>query len=385
MPPSDRLLAQEHLAQVEAKFPLDVGFCPDCSLVQVLETVPPDLLFGEEYLYFSSFSPSLLDHSRANALDLIARRKLNGSSLVVELASNDGYLLKNFVEKGIPVLGIDPAPKQAEAARKAGVPTLQTFFSNEVAAQLRNEGNGADVIIGNNVLAHVADTHGFVEGIHTLLGDNGIAALEVPYVKDLVDHQEFDTIYHEHLCYFSVTALDKLFRQHGLFLNDIKRLPIHGGSLRLYVEKISSPTAALKEILEEEHRCGLDRLAYYQDFRQRVEKIREDLQALVRNIKADGKRVAAYGAAAKGTILLNYTGLDSSAVDYVVDRNTYKHGKYMPGVHVEILPTEKLVHDMPDYVLMLPWNFKDEILEQQAEYRQRGGKFIIPVPEVRVV
>ena len=304
---------------------------------------------------------------------------------MVELASNDGYLLKNFVEKGIPVLGIDPAPKQAEAARKAGVPTLQTFFTSELATQLSNEGTRADVIIGNNVLAHVADTHGFVEGIQILLKDNGLAALEVPYVKELVDHQEFDTIYHEHLCYFSVTALDKLFRRHRLFLNDIKRLPIHGGSLRLYVEKIESPKPALKQILEEEHNCGLDTLAYYEDFRSRVEKIRDDLRALVRDIKAEGKRVAAYGAAAKGTIMLNYTGLDSSTVDYVVDRNTYKHGKLMPGVHVKILPTEELVSDMPDYVLMLPWNFRDEILAQQAEYRRRGGKFIIPLPDVRVV
>src|SRR5688572_6239820 len=341
MPPSDRLLTRETLALPERKFPLDVGFCPDCSLVQILETVPPEFLFGDEYLYFSSFSKALLDHSRANALDLIERQKLGPQSLVVELASNDGYLLKNFVEKGVPVLGIDPAPKQAEAARKIGVPTLNTFFGKDVAAKLKAEGKQADVIIGNNVLAHVADTHGFIDGIAILLKEDGVAAIEFPYVRDLVDHKEFDTIYHEHLCYFSITAVDKLFRRHNLFVNDVKRLPIHGGSVRLYIGKKASPTQRFKEILREEQELGIDKFAYYQGFARDVEKIRDDLRSLITELRSEGKRVAAYGAAAKGTILTNYCGLDTSLIDYVVDRNTYKHGKCMPGVHLEIFPAEK--------------------------------------------
>jgi SAM-dependent methyltransferase len=384
-PLADALRQKEQLLQAESKFPLNVAFCPHCSLVQLLETVPPDVLFCQDYPYYSSFSPALLQHSRANAVDLIKSRRLNANSLVVELASNDGYLLKNFVEYGIPVLGIDPAEGPGRAAEKIGVPTVCTFFGESLARELSANGKAADVIIGNNVLAHVADLHGFVEGIRILLKEDGVAVIEMPYVKDLVDHCEFDTIYHEHLCYFSVTALNRLFRMHSLFLNDVKRLSIHGGSLRIYVEKEENVSATVRAMLQTEAAEKVDQIDYYRDFAHRVEGIRTELQRLLQRLKQQGARIAAYGAAAKGSTLINYSDIGTELVDFVVDRNTHKQGLYMPGQHIPVLAPEALLERNPDYVLLLAWNFAEEILQQQKEYQQRGGRFIIPVPNPRVV
>ncbi len=386
MPPSDRLVTDEMLvSEEEPRFPLEVAFCPRCTLVQILETVPPEMLFGANYQYYASFSTTLLEHSRANAEELIERRDLDGRSFVVELASNDGYMLKNFLRRGIPVLGIDPAPGPAAAAERIGVATRKTFFTTELAEDLRSEGLAADVVIANNVLAHVADTNGFVHGIATLLKNSALAVVEVPYVRDLVDHVEFDTIYHEHLCYFSVTALDGLFRRHGLYLNEVRRLPIHGGSLRLYIEPVKRPGKSVKILLSEEKTAGLTGGEYYTSFAERVEELLQELRDMLLELKRRGKRIAAYGAAAKGTILLNALGIGTETVEFVVDRNVHKHGKRMPGVHVPILDPSELTGRMPDYTLILPWNFKDEILEQQAEYRARGGRFIVPIPYPRVV
>ena len=384
-PLADGLRRKDQLSRAEPVFPLNVAFCPRCSLMQLLETVPPEQLFCEDYPYYSSFSPALLKHSRENALDLIAQRKLTRDSLVLELASNDGYLLKNFVESGIPVLGIDPAEGPARAAEQAGVPTLCTFFGESLAQELKASGKAADVIIGNNVLAHVADLHGFVEGIRTLLKEDGVAVIEMPYVKDLVDHCEFDTIYHEHLCYFSITALDYLFRMHSLFLNNVKRLSIHGGSLRIYVEKQENVSSTVRDMLQMEADEKVTRIDFYRDFAKRVEGIRTELRRLLDDLKGQGAHIAAYGAAAKGSTMINYSGIGTEFVDFVVDRNTHKQGLYMPGKHIPVLAPEALLDQMPGYVLLLAWNFADEILQQQKEYQQRGGRFIIPVPSPRVI
>ena len=289
-PLADRLLTKEYLQEQEPTFPLEVGFCHDCGLMQILETVAPDVLFCEDYPYYSSFSDALLKHSRENALDLIARRKLDASSLVIELASNDGYLLKNYVEKGIPVLGIDPAAGPAQQAEKIGVPTLNGFFTLELANELSEENKLADVIHGNNVLAHVADTNGFVAGIAKLLKPGGVAVIEAPYVKDLIDHCEFDTIYHEHLCYFSVTALDNLFRRHSLYLNEVKHLSIHGGSLRLYIEKTDNVGDSVRDMLAVERAEKVDEISFYRNFSNRVQHVKQTLSALLTDLKAKEKR-----------------------------------------------------------------------------------------------
>lgn len=389
-PLANSLLTKEELAaaaEKEEKFPLDLVFCQGCSLAQITETVPPEKLFAH-YLYFSSFSDTMVAHAAKIANRLVDELGLGPKSLAMEIASNDGYLLQHYVKRGVPVLGIEPARNIAKVAvEERGVRTVAEFFGRELGKSLAQKGERADVLHANNVLAHVADLGGVVAGIEAVLSDRGVAVIEAPYAKDFVDHCEFDTIYHEHLCYFSLTTLVKLFASHGLVVRDVERLPIHGGSLRVFASKkgVAEPSAAVTALLAEEAAGGVGTIGPYKDFAARVERLKKELVAHLADLKKQGKRIAAYGAAAKGSTLLNYFGIGTETLDFVVDRSTHKQGRYMPGVHVPIVAPSELVARKPDACLLLTWNFKDEILAQQREYREAGGRFIIPIPEVKTV
>ncbi len=386
-PLANALLSASQLDEPEDFLPLDLAFCPSCSLLQLLETVPPERLF-RHYLYFSSFSDTVLRQAEQIASRMIQSRRLGEGSLVVEIGSNDGYLLQYYRKRGIRVLGIEPAVNVARVAEaEHGVRTLCEFFGRDLAIKLSEQGERADVLHANNVLAHVADTNGVVAGIRSVLKDDGLAVIEVPYVKEMLDRSEFDTIYHEHLCYFSLTALDRLFARHGLIIQSVERLPIHGGSLRLFAvpESRAHRAAEVSALLNEEAFWGVDRLESYLGFGGRVELVKVQLGELLHKFRGQGKRLVAYGAAAKGSMLLNCCGIGRDLIEFVVDRSTYKQGRYMPGVRLPIYPPSKLLEVMPDYALLLTWNFLEEILEQAAEYRRRGGRFIIPIPEPRVL
>jgi SAM-dependent methyltransferase len=385
-PLANALLPADGAAEA-VQYPLNLMRCPACTLVQIGEIVAPERLFSD-YVYFSSFSDTMLKHAEAMADELIQRERLGGRSLVVELASNDGYQLQYFKARGVPVLGIEPAQNIAVVAeREKGIPTIARFFGEEVGAELAAEGRRADVMIGNNVLAHVPDLNSFVAGVARMLKPSGVAVFEAPYLKEMLDSVEFDTIYHEHQCYFSATALAALFERHGLELVDVERQDIHGGSLRVFAAPAGTRarSTVLLALLEAERGWGVDRPEAYKRFAARVAALKRSLIEMLDELKAKGNLLAAYGASAKGVTLLSYCGIGAERLDFVVDRSTYKQGHRYPAGGLPILAPEALMLRHPDYALLLTWNFAEEILRQQAPYRQAGGSFIIPVPEPRIV
>jgi SAM-dependent methyltransferase len=387
-PVANRLVRADALDAVDPTFPLEVGFCEGCALVQLTHVLPASEIFDADYPYFSSFSDMLVRHAEKHVIDLIAARGLGPGSLVVEIASNDGYLLKAFVDRGVDVIGIEPTPGPAAAARSVGVPTREEFFGAELARELVAGGRRADVIIANNVMAHVPDLNSFVEGISILLADGGLVTVENPGVGALLAHTEFDTIYHEHFCYFSTIAVDALARRHGLELVGVEEFPeLHGGTLRWRMQKAgtAAPTPAVAARLAAERAAGLDAFETFAHFGDDVRALQAGLTDLLRSLRAGGATIAAYGAAAKGATLVNSTGLGTDLIDFVVDRNVHKQGRYVPGVRLPILDPAVLLERQPDYLLLLAWNVKNEIMVQQAEYARRGGKFIVPVPRPAVL
>ncbi|MCW4003161.1 MAG: class I SAM-dependent methyltransferase [Candidatus Bathyarchaeota archaeon] len=377
----------EQLNHMEPFYPLHVRVCDQCFLVQLEEYVSPKEIFCE-YAYFSSYSEAWLNHAQAYVDMIVKRLSLNKDSLVVEVASNDGYLLQYFAKYGVPVLGIEPAANVAEVAIKKGIPTVVDFFNLEIANALFKKGQSADLIIGNNVLAQVTDLNGFVESMKVLLKSSGVITMEFPHLMNLVAENQFDTIYHEHFSYFSLLTVEKIFAAHGLTIFDVDRLSTHGGSLRIYAchsEDSSKPVKkSVLDLRETEQQQGYDSLDIYFTFSERVRATKRNLLDFLIRLKREKKTIAGYGAPGKGNTLLNYCGIRSDFLDYTVDRNPYKQGKFLPGTHIPIYSPEKIAKTKPDYIFILPWNIKDEIINQLAYVKAWGAKFIVPIPEVKV-
>jgi SAM-dependent methyltransferase len=387
-PLCESYVPREKLNDMEPFYPLHVYVCDRCFLVQLQEYVSPAEIFTE-YAYFSSYADSWVEHMRRYADMITGRLGLGPGSLVVEVASNDGYLLQHFVRKGIPVLGIEPAANVARVAIEKGIPTLIKFFGEETARELRAEGIQADLVCGANVLAQVPRPNDFVKGLEVLLKPGGVVTIEFPHLMRLMQESQFDTIYHEHFSYFSFLSAEKIFAAQGLTLFDVEELPTHGGSLRVYARHAGDATKPVSERAQELRRreieAGLLRIETYARFGEQVKETKRKLLEFLIGAKRSGKTVAGYGAPGKGNTLLNYCGVRTDFIDFTVDRSPYKQGKFLPGTHIPIHPPDRIREKKPDYVLILPWNFKDEIVQQMACIREWGGKFVVPIPEVRVL
>lgn len=387
-PLANSYLEPADLGKAEPFYPLTVYVCDQCFLVQLPEEERPEAIFSD-YAYFSSYSESWLRHAETYARRMIERFGFGPDHQVVEVASNDGYLLRWFKERGVPVLGIEPAANVAEAAQAAGIPTEVRFFGEAAARELAARGARADLLVGNNVLAHVPGLNDFVAGLKILLAPTGVLTMEFPHLLRLMDEDQFDTIYHEHYSYFSFATVRNVFAAHGLTLFDVEELPTHGGSLRIYArhdEDVSKPVGErVGELLSREEAAGFSRLEAYQTFDERVRRVKRGLLRFLIQAREEGKTVAAYGAPAKGNTLLNYCGVRTDFVDYTVDRSPHKQGRFLPGTRIPIHGPDRLRETRPDYVLILPWNLKEEIMEQMADVRSWGGRFVVAIPEARVL
>ena len=387
-PLANSYVKADELNQMEPFYPLHVRVCDACFLVQLEAAATPEVIFSD-YAYFSSYSDSWLAHARAYTDTVTRRFGLNNASRVVEVASNDGYLLQYFAAKGIPVLGIEPAKNVAAAAVQRDIPTLVRFFGEDLARDLAADGKRADLIIGNNVLAHVPELNGFVCGLEILLAPTGVITLEFPHLMRLMEENQFDTIYHEHFSYFSLITVRNLFARHGLAVFDVEELPTHGGSLRIYAchrEDTSKPAGErVGALLSREKKAGFTKLEHYLSFGQQVEETKRKLLNFLITAKSAGSSVVGYGAPAKGNTLLNYCGVGTDFVDYTVDRSPHKQGRFLPGTHIPIYHPDRIRESRPDYLLILPWNLSEEITEQMSCIRKWGGRFVVPIPEVRVL
>jgi SAM-dependent methyltransferase len=386
-PPCEAIVSADRFNMAEAFFSLHAMVCSKCLLVQLETDVDASSIYTE-YAYFSSFSDSWLKHCQVYSGMIVDRLKLDSASKVVELASNDGYLLQNFVERRIPAYGIDPAANVAKQANERGIRTLVAFFGSQLATELAAKGEQADLIIANNVFGHVPDLNDFVQGMKILLKESGTITIEIPHFMRLIENNQFDTIYHEHYCYHTLLADTKIFAEFGLRLFDVEELPTHGGSIRMYLchhSDARSTSSQVQRLVQEEKSRGLDGMAAYAAFGEKVRETKRKLLTFLIEAKRAGKTVAGYGAPGKGNTLLNYCGIRSDFIDFVVDRNPYKHGKFLPGTRIPVYSPEELLRRMPDFVLILPWNIKEEIMSQMASIRSWGGQFVVPIPETKIL